>query len=139
MVAVLSIIGPFIVGIGVMNLPDMPRMKSCSEAPGHFRKPVRFLPSLVKIIIGLDVLIHLLKELLQGLWGLPGKILDRRSWPKPLDHGLNDNFIGHYRCLCSQTQKPSDIRLKVLLMVLCALKQSLSSDWLRLKALEIGD
>jgi hypothetical protein len=114
-------------------------MKSCSEAPGHFRKHVRFLPSLAKIIIGLDVLIHLLKELLQGLWGLPGKILDCRSWPKPLDHGLNDNFIRHYRRLCSQTQKPLDIRLKVLLMVLRALKQSLSSDWLCLKALEIGD
>jgi hypothetical protein len=36
-------------------------------------------------------------------------------------------------------QKPSDIRLKVLLMVLRALKQSLSSDWLRLKALEASD
>jgi hypothetical protein len=77
-------------------------MKSFSEAPGHFRKPVRFLPSLTKIIIGPDVLIHLL-ELLQGLWGLPSKILGCRSWPKPLDHGLNDNFIGHYRRLCSQT------------------------------------
>jgi hypothetical protein len=69
-------------------------MKSSSEAPGHFRKPVCFLPSLAKIIIGLDVLIHLLKKLLKGLWGLPGKILGCRSWPKPLDHGLNDNFIG---------------------------------------------
>jgi hypothetical protein len=83
----------------------MPEMKSSSEAPGHFRKPVCFLPSLAEIIIGPDVLIHLLKELLQGLRGLPGKILDCRSWPKPLDHGLNDNFIEHYRRLCSQTQK----------------------------------
>jgi hypothetical protein len=114
-------------------------MKSFSEALGHFRKHVRFLPSLAKIIIGPDVLIHLLKELLQGLWGLPGKILGCRSWPKPLDHGLNDNFIWHCRHLCFQTQKPSDIRLKVLLMVLRALKQSLSSDWLRLKALEASD
>jgi hypothetical protein len=48
------------------------------RSPGHFRKPVCFLPSLAKIIIGLDVLIHLLKELLQGLWGLPGKILGCR-------------------------------------------------------------
>jgi hypothetical protein len=79
----------------------MPGMKSSSEAPGHFRKPVGFNPSLVKIIIGLDVLIHLLKELLQGLWRLPGKILSSGSWPKSLDHGLNDNFIGHYGCLCS--------------------------------------
>jgi hypothetical protein len=114
-------------------------MKSSSKAPRHFRKLVRFLPSLTKIIIGTNVLIHLLKELLQGLWGLLGKILGCRSWPKPLDHGLNDNFIGHYRRLCSQTQKSSDIRLKVLLMVLHALKQSLSSDWLHLKALETGD
>jgi hypothetical protein len=114
-------------------------MKSSSEAPGHLRKPIRFLPSLAKIIISSDVLIHLLKEHLQGLWGLPGKILGCRSWPKPLDHGLNDNFIGHCRRLCSQTQKPSDICLKVFLMVLRALKQSLSSDQLHLKTLETGD
>jgi hypothetical protein len=114
-------------------------MKSSSEAPVHFRLPIGFLPSLSKIIIGLDVLIHLLKELLQGLRGLPGKILGYRSWPKSLDHGLNDNFIRHCRRLCSQMQKPSDIRLKVLLMVLRALKQSLSNDWLRLKALEASD
>jgi hypothetical protein len=42
----------------------MPRMKSPSEAPGHLRKPVGFLPSLAKIIIGPDLLVHLLKELL---------------------------------------------------------------------------
>jgi hypothetical protein len=36
-------------------------------------------------------------------------------------------------------QEPSNIRLKVLLMVLCALEQGLSSDWLRLKPLETGD
>jgi hypothetical protein len=96
-------------------------------------------PSLVKIVIGPDVLIHLLKKLLKGLWGLPDKILGCRSWSKPLDHGLNDDFIGHCRRLSSQPQEPSDIRLKVLLMVLRALKQSLSSDWLRLKALEASD
>jgi hypothetical protein len=39
-------------------------MKSPSEATSHFRKPVGFLPSLAKIIIDTDVLIHLLKELL---------------------------------------------------------------------------
>jgi hypothetical protein len=117
----------------------MPWMKSSFEAPGHLRKHVCFLPSLAEIIIGPDVLIHLLKELLQGLWGLPGKVLGYRSWPKPIDHGLNDNFIRNCRRLCSQTQKPSDIRLKVLLMVLRAMKQSLSSDWLRLKALETSN
>jgi hypothetical protein len=106
---------------------------SSSEAPGHLRKHVGFFPSLEEIIISLDVFIHLLNKLLQGLWGFPSKILSRRSWPKPFDHGLNDNFIGHCRRLCSQTQEPSNICLKVLLMVLCALEQSLRSDWLRLK------
>jgi hypothetical protein len=57
----------------------MPGMKSSSEAPSHFRKHVCFLPSLAEIIIGLDVLIHLLKELLQGLRGLLGEILGCRS------------------------------------------------------------
>jgi hypothetical protein len=84
-----------------MNRSDVPRMNSSSEAPGHLRKPVCFFPSLAEIIIGLDVLIHLLKKLLQGLRGFPGKILSRRSWSKPFDHGLNDNFIGHCRRLCS--------------------------------------
>jgi hypothetical protein len=70
----------------------MPRVDSSSEAPSHFRKPVVFFPSLAEIIISPDVFIHLLKELLQGLMGFPGKILSRRSWPKPFDHGFNDNF-----------------------------------------------
>jgi hypothetical protein len=114
----------------------MPRVDSSSEAPSHLRKPESFLPSLAKIIIGLDVLIHFLKQLLQSLSGFPGKVLSRRSWPKTLDHGLNDDFIGHRWRLCSQTQEPSDIRLKVLLMVLCALEQGLSGNWLRLKILK---
>jgi hypothetical protein len=76
---------------------------------------------------------------LQSLWRLPSKILSCKSGPKPLDHGLNDNFIGKCGCLCSQAQKPSNIRLKVFFMVLCTLKQSLSCDWLRLKALEASD
>jgi hypothetical protein len=76
-------------------------MKPPFEAPGHLRKPVGLLPSLAKIIVILDVLIHLLKQLFQGLRRLPSKILSCRSWPKSLDHGLNDNFIGHCGCLCS--------------------------------------
>jgi hypothetical protein len=44
----LSIVGPFIIVIGVMNGPDMPRMKPPSKAPGHLRKPVGLLPSLAK-------------------------------------------------------------------------------------------
>jgi hypothetical protein len=114
-------------------------MDSSFEAPGHLRKPVGFFPSLAKIIISPDVFILLLKKLLQGLWGLSCKILSCRSWPKPFDHGLNDNFIGHCRRLCSQTQEPSDIRLEVFFVVLRALEQSLSSDRLRLKPLETGD
>ena len=114
----------------------MPWLDSSSEAPGHLREPVGFLPSLAKVIVSPDVLIHLLKQLLQSLWGLSGKILSSRSWPKTLDHGLNGNFIGHCGRLCPQSQEPSDIRLKVFLMVLRALEHGLSCDWLHLKALE---
>jgi hypothetical protein len=74
---------------------------SPSEAPSHLRSPVGFLPSLMKVIISADVFIHLLKQLLQSPWRLSSKILGSRSWEKPLDHGLNDNFIGHCRRLCS--------------------------------------
>jgi hypothetical protein len=49
----------------------MPRVNSSSEAPSHFRKHIGFFPSLAKIIINPDVLIHLLKELLQGLMSHP--------------------------------------------------------------------
>jgi hypothetical protein len=114
----------------------MPWVDSSSEAPSHLREPISLLPSLAKVIVVPDVFIHLLKQLLQSLWRLPSKILGSRSWTKPLNHGLNDDFIGHCRRLCSQAQEPSDICLEILLMVLCALKESLSCDWLRLKALE---
>jgi hypothetical protein len=117
----------------------MPRVDSSSEAPGHLRESVSFLPSLAEVVVSTDVLIHLLKQLLQSLWGLFGEVLSRRSSPKTLDHGLNDNFIGHCGRLCPQSQEPSDIHLKVFLMVLHALKQGLSCDWLRLKALETGN
>jgi hypothetical protein len=78
----------------------MPRVDSSSEAPGHLREFVSFLPSLAKVVVSPDVLIHLLKQLLQSLWGLPGEVLSCRAWPKTLGHGLNDNFIGHYGRLC---------------------------------------
>jgi hypothetical protein len=113
---------------GVVNEPDMPRVDSSSEAPGHFREPICFLPSLAEVIVGPDVLIHLLKQLLQSLWRLSSEILSSRSWMKPLNHGFNNNFIKHYRRLCSEMQEPSDICLEVLLMILCALKQGLSCD-----------
>jgi hypothetical protein len=135
----MNIVGPIIVGIGIVHCSDMLGMKSSSKAPSHFRIPICFFPSLAKIIISLDVLIHLLKEFLQGLWWLPCKILSCGSWSKHRDHGLNDNLIGHCRRLSSQNQEPSDVRLQVLLMVLHALEHGLSSDWLCLKALEAGD
>jgi hypothetical protein len=97
----------------------MPRVDSPSEAPSHLRKSVSFLPSLSEVIISPDVFIHFLKQLLQSLRRFPGKVLGCRSWPKTLDHSLNNNFIGHCGRLCSQLQEPSDIRLKVFLMVLC--------------------
>jgi hypothetical protein len=117
----------------------MSRVDSSFEAPGHLRESIIFLPSLAKVVVSPDVLIHFLKQLLQSLWGLPGEVLSRRSWPETLDHGLNDNFIGHCGRLCPQSQEPSDIRLKVFLMVLRALEQSLGYDWLHLKALETGN
>jgi hypothetical protein len=117
----------------------MPRVDSSSEAPSHLRKSVSLFPSLSEVIVSLDVPIHLLKQLLQSLGRFFGEILSRGSWPKTLDHGLNDNFIGHYGRLCSQSQEPSNICLKVFLMVLCALEQGLSCDWLRLKALKTGN
>jgi hypothetical protein len=117
----------------------VPRVDSSSEAPGHLRDSVSFLPSLAEVIVSPDIFIHLLKQLLQSLWRLPGKVLSRRSWSKTLDHGLNDNFIGHCGRLCPQSQEPSDISLKVFLMVLRALEQGLSCDWHHLKALETGN
>jgi hypothetical protein len=82
---------------------DVPRVDSPSEAPGHFGEPVSFLPSLSKVIICSDIFIHLLKQFLQGLRGFPGEVLGCRSWPKPLNHGLNNNFIGHRWRLCPQS------------------------------------
>jgi hypothetical protein len=117
----------------------MPRVDSSSEAPSHLRKPISFFPSLAEIIIGPDVLIHFLKQLLQSMRGFPGELLSRRSWPKTFDHGLNDDFIGHCGRLCSQMQEPSDIRLEVFFVVLRAPEQSLSSNRLRLKPLETDD
>jgi hypothetical protein len=43
-----------------MDRPDMPRVESSSEAPGHLGVSVDFFPSLPKVIVGSDVLIHLL-------------------------------------------------------------------------------
>jgi hypothetical protein len=92
---------PVVICTRIMNRPDMPRVESSSEAPGQLRVSEGFFPSLLKIIVGSDVLIHFLEKLLQGLQWLPFEVLRRRSWTEPLDHGLNDDLIGHYRCLSS--------------------------------------
>jgi hypothetical protein len=63
-----------------MDHPDMLRVDSSFEAPGHLEVSVGFFPSLPKVIVSSDVLVHLLEELLQGLWWLPCKILCHGSW-----------------------------------------------------------
>jgi hypothetical protein len=60
----LGMIPPIAACTGVMDRPDMPRVKSSSEAPGHLRVSVGFFPSLTKVIVGSDVLIHFLEKLL---------------------------------------------------------------------------
>jgi hypothetical protein len=137
--AALGMVGPVIICVGIVDYSHMPGVKSSFEAPGQLRVPVRFLPPLAEVIVGSDVFIHLLEKLLQGLWWLPCKILCCGSWSEPLDHGLDDNLIGHCRRLSSQSQEPSNVRLEVLLMVLRALEQSLTSNWLCLESLEAGD
>jgi hypothetical protein len=110
-----------------MDRPDMPRVESSAEAPGHLRVSVGFFPSLLKVIVGSDVFIHFLEELLQGLWWFPCKILCRGSWSEAFDHDFDDDLIRHHWRLGSQPQEPSDICLQVLIMVLRALEQSLSN------------
>jgi hypothetical protein len=101
-----------------VDRPALPGVESSSEAPGHLIVSVGFFPSLLKVIVGSNVLIHFMEKVLQGLQQLSCKILHRWSWSEPLDHGFNDNLIGNYRRLRSQSQEPSDVRLQVLLMVL---------------------
>jgi hypothetical protein len=54
-----------------------PRIGSSSEAPGHFRRSEGLLPSLAKVIVSTNALVHLLEQLLQGLRKLSSKVL---SW-----------------------------------------------------------
>jgi hypothetical protein len=81
----------------------VPGVESSSEASSHLEIPICFLPSLEEIVVSSDVFIHLLEKLLQDLLWLPCKILCCGSWSEPLDHGLNENFIGHCRRLSSQS------------------------------------
>jgi hypothetical protein len=60
--------------IRIVYCSDMPWVEPFSEALGCLRISVSFLPSLSKIVVDSDVL-HLLENLLQGLWGLSGEIL----------------------------------------------------------------
>jgi hypothetical protein len=62
----------------------MPRVYSSSKAPSHIKESVSFLPSLVEVVVSPDVLIHLLKQLLQSLWGLPGEVLSLGPDRRPL-------------------------------------------------------
>jgi hypothetical protein len=43
-----------------MDCPNMPWVESSSEAFGHLRVSVGFFPSLPEVIVGSDVLVHLL-------------------------------------------------------------------------------
>jgi hypothetical protein len=43
-----------------MDRPNMPWVVSSSEAPGHLRVSVGFVPSLLEVIVGSDILVHLL-------------------------------------------------------------------------------
>jgi hypothetical protein len=113
-------------------------MKSSSEASSHLRIHVSFLSSLAEIIVNSDILIHLLEELLQVLWWLPGEILCCRSWQEPLNHSFDDDLIRHLWRLGSESQKSSNVCLQVLFMVLRTLEQCLGSQWLRLETLEAG-
>jgi hypothetical protein len=57
--------GPLVIALArAVDQPDMPRVNSSSEAPGHLRESVHFLPSLAEVVVSPDVLIHLLKQLL---------------------------------------------------------------------------
>jgi hypothetical protein len=116
----------------------MPRVEPSSEAPSHLVVSVGLFPSLPKVIIGSDVLVHRLQKLFQSLWWLPSKILRRRSWSEPFHHSFDDNLIWHHWCLGPESQKPSDICLQVFLMVLRTLKQGLGSYWLGLETLKAG-
>jgi hypothetical protein len=118
----LVVIASILALAGIVYCSNMPWVEPSFEAHGHLRISISFFPSLSEIVVGSDVLIHLLKKLFKGLWGLSGEILCCWSWAKSLDHGFNNNIIWHSWCLSSEAQKPSDICLQILLVVLCALK-----------------
>ena len=56
----LSMTSPVFNWAGIMDHPDMPWVESSSEAPGHLRVSVGFFNSLLEIVVGPDVLVHLM-------------------------------------------------------------------------------
>jgi hypothetical protein len=55
---------PVLTLIGIVYCPDMPWVKPSCKAPGHVKISVSFLPSLLEIVVGSDILIHFLEKLL---------------------------------------------------------------------------
>jgi hypothetical protein len=47
----LSLISSVVVGARIMDHPDMPRVESSSEAPGHLRVSVGFFPSQPEFLV----------------------------------------------------------------------------------------
>jgi hypothetical protein len=99
----LSVVSSIVACVWILDCSDMPSLEPSFEAPSHLGLSVGLFPSLPKVIISPDVLVHLLKKLFQSLWWLPGKILRRWSLLKPLDHSFNDNLIWHRWRLGSKT------------------------------------
>jgi hypothetical protein len=69
----LDVIAPVLTLTRIVYCSDMPWVEPSSEALGYLRIYVSFLPSLPKIVVGSNVLIHLLEKLLQGLGGFLAK------------------------------------------------------------------
>jgi hypothetical protein len=69
----LVMVSPIVTLTGIVYCSYMPWVKPSSEAPGHVKISVSFLPSLSEIVVGSDILIHFLEKLLQGLGGFLAK------------------------------------------------------------------
>jgi hypothetical protein len=77
----------------VVDASNMPWMKPSSEARGDFGVSMKFLSSLVKIVVSPYILVHLLQQLFMGMGWFFCKILSCWSWPEPHDHGFDDDVI----------------------------------------------
>jgi hypothetical protein len=62
-------------------------MNSPSEAPGYFGEPVSFLPSLPKVIVSVDVFIHLLRRILPTTSPLPVPVAREREREREREEG----------------------------------------------------